>query len=238
MLETLAEDLISKGLTNIRIQTSDHWHSFQQGLRASRLGIYFAPPHFAAWAISKHGFKPLVRLSEPISYVIATKTAKPRIFEINDLAGRSVCSGKPLNLDYLLINRALGNRLPAATIKVVNSVEKQMRNPATLCEAFSISNHQFEKTADAVPGEFIKLYQSTNYNNYVFVAHPDVSEKQISKLQHYLLNLDSQALLSPMLLVFAAEAKLLRSSPDDYPSDYWRVLTPYWGGDAKSRIAD
>jgi len=36
------------GLNNIRTQSSDYWHPYQQGIRQGRVGVYLAPPHFVA----------------------------------------------------------------------------------------------------------------------------------------------------------------------------------------------
>ena len=237
LAESLQAQAASNGPAGFTIKTSDHWHAFQQGLRNGRFGAYFAPPHFAAWAIARHGFKPLLRLAEPLSYVIAAKRADSELFEISDLANRTICSNKPLNLDYLLINQAFSQSLVSAKLKFVASVEKQMLNPASRCDAFSLSNHLFEKHARLSPGKFIRLQQSVVYNNYVLLVHPQVPADLAGKLQDYFLARQTQELLSPMFIMLASKGQLVRSEADDYPAEYWRVLMPYWGTESELRKA-
>ena len=228
MIDSINLQMAGHGLSNIKIETTDYWHAFQQGLRAGRFGVYFAPPHFAAWAISRHGFKPLVRIPEPLSYVIAARSADRNLFEIGDLAGRKVCTSKPLNLDYLLIVNTFDVSIASAKIEIVDSVAAEMRNPMTRCEAFSLSNHLFDQFEIETPDRFIRLQQSSRYNNYALLVHPDVAENQAKALQQYFLQEQTQLLLAPMLKFFAKNAQLVRGSIDDYPPDYWQALTPYW----------
>jgi hypothetical protein len=162
------------GLNNISIETVDHGHNYQQGLRAGRIGIYFAPPHFAAWAIDHHGFRALVHLSEPLSYVIAVEQNRTNLFEVGFLASKRICARKPLNLDYLLINKGLENSLAPAQIKIVPRVSDQMDAEDTLCDAFSISKSVFDQFTKTQPERFIKLSQTDNYPNCGLIGHPIV----------------------------------------------------------------
>ena len=102
MFTALDRRLQSAISSPLNLRGIDYWHGFQHGLRSGRKGLYFAPPHFAAWAIAEHDFTPLVRLSGTLRYVIAADRSNPQLFEINDLANRPICTTKPLNLDYLL----------------------------------------------------------------------------------------------------------------------------------------
>ena len=58
--------------------------NYQQAIKNGKFGVYFAPPHFAAWLIHQHAFQPVLTLSEPLSYVIATRRDDNRIFELSD----------------------------------------------------------------------------------------------------------------------------------------------------------
>ena len=96
-------------LTNITIETVDHGHNYQQGLRAGRIGIYFAPPHCTAWTVDHHGFRALVHLSEPLAYIVTVEQSRTNLFEVGNLASNRICDRKPLNLDYILISKVLEN---------------------------------------------------------------------------------------------------------------------------------
>jgi len=228
LIETLEGKFSEYGFENIKIATTDDWHNFQQGLRHGRAGVYLAPPHFAAWAINKYNFLPLLKISKPLSYVITTTRADLSLFEVNDLAGRTVCTSNPLNLDYLLLNQALKKSIRSAKIEIVDSVEQQMQQPGTPCAAFSVSLHIFDKFALSQSDRWIRLQQSERQNNYVFVAHPEISPDQISNIRDYLSSDIGQQLLSPVLELFANDARLIPARVEDYPNTYSKILDRYW----------
>lgn len=220
--------LLEYGLASVEVRFSDHWHRFQQGIRTGRKGIYLAAPHYAAWAINRHHFIPLIRLKEPLRYVIATKRANAQIFEINDLAKQTVCTQKPLNLDYLLINSAFGNELLSANTKTTKSVAHQMRADNTSCVAFAVSDHYVKQLELKRPNQFIRLHQGQIFNNYVFVIHPDINPDLRHKLRQFLNQTSTQQLLQPVLKLYATNTNLVNAKKEDYPSDYAKYLMPYW----------
>jgi len=224
----LKKALSNKGLGDIQVRFADHWQNYQQALRTGKPGIYLAAPHFSAWAISRHNFKPLVRLREPLRYAIATHRSDASIFEINDLAGRSVCTQKPLNIDYLLIGQAFENKILSATPISVASVVGEMRAKQSHCDAFALSDHHLETLARELPNKYIRLYQSPSYNNYVFLTHPRVNPVIQNKLEEFLLDPAHQQVLQPILTLFAGNPRLVKSKARDYPQGYLKQLTPYW----------
>ena len=211
-----------------KIITADNWHAYQQGLRHGRPGIYLAPPHFAAWAIEHHQFQALARISEPLSFVIVTTRDQPSLFEVNDLIGKTVCTSNPLNLDYLLINQAFLNTVRSANIKVIDSLEHEMRNPSSDCAAFSINKNSFDRLTKTSPEKWIRLQQSKRMNNYVFVAHPEIPAAQANALRRYFLSDNGQKIFKPVIELFADKARLVIAKPDDYPAPYSQVLENYW----------
>jgi hypothetical protein len=226
-------DFRQMGLNNITIETVDYGHNYQQGLRAGRIGIYFAPPHFAAWAIDHHGFHALVHLSEPLSYVIAVERSLTTLFEVRDLAGKRICARKPLNLDYLLVNKVLQNNLVPAQIKIVDRVSDQMDSEDTSCKAFSISRSIFDQFEKKYPERFIKLYQTNNYPNYGLISHPKIKQSDLEKTKAYFLLDRTQLMLAPLLKEFANSHRLVASSAKHYPRRYWQELVPYWQASGK-----
>jgi hypothetical protein len=238
LISTLDDALKTAGLSQIKVAGSDYWHAYQNGLRNGRSGIYFAPPHFAAWAISQHDFLPIARLSSPLSYVIATHQEDRALFEINDLSGEKVCSGRPLNLDYLLINSLFQDFLHAPQIEIVASVEQQMTSAVSLCRAFAVGNHLFERIELEHPNKFIRLQQSALHNNYVFIAHPQISQADFRKMRRFLLSVKTQDSLQPVLQLFATKAELVSTKKSDYPQKYWDSLAPYWLQSSNSADAD
>lgn len=227
-IEALQRELKKQNLHNIKIETIDYWYGFQQGLRTGAEGIYFAPPHFAAWAINQHQFIPLVRLSEPISYVIVVARNNFSLFELNDLAEQTICASRPLNLEYLMVNKALSDTLLPPDIEIVDSVPEQMLNQATRCQAFSTSELTFNKMALQFPDRFIRLFQSERFNNYVVVAHPEVPNARIEAVQVFLLQKRTQEILAPISKLFTEDGKLVPSVAADYPASYWQSLSQYW----------
>ena len=121
---------------------------------------------------------------------------------------KTVCSSKPLNLDYLFISSLFQDFLPAAQIEIVESVEQKMQNTKSNCRAFAISNHLFEQLEIENPGKFIRLQQSVSLNNYVFIGHPDIAQTELSKMKGFLLSTETQTLLKPVLQLFCHQSRI------------------------------
>lgn len=215
-------------LANLSVKPIDHWHDYQHGLRAGRPGIYLAPPHFAAWSIHQHRFTPLLRVGTPLSYVIAARRDDVDVFEMNDLAGQTVCASKPLNLDYLTLINAFDNSLLSANIKLVPNVDKELHQNNTDCRGFALNNAAYERIAMEFPGRYIRLHQSARFKNLVFVAHPEIPAKTVSDLMRLVAQPAARDLLAPMYLTYSNEDSLLRASAADYPPDYYSQLLKYW----------
>lgn len=216
------------GLGELRIVTADYWHDYQWALRKGKAGLYYAAPHFLAWSLHQHNFTPLLRIAEPLKYVIATRASNLNVFEISDLNKRTVCAQRALNLDYLLINSAFDNRLHSANVKPVWSVVEQMTDAASPCVAFSLSDHYFIEQELAQPGEFIRLQQGPSYNNYGFVLHPTLAPSYREPLIEFFSNPEIQTLLQPLLRQTATKAVLTEAKAADYPRAYLRPLLTYW----------
>ena len=224
----LVRILNREGLSDLRPSYSDHWHQYQNSLRRGHLGVYLAAPHFSAWAIHKHKFKAILRVSTPLRYVIATKKTNRHIFEMDDLSKRSVCAQKPLNLDSLLINRAFSNPLLSAEIVSIPDVSAEMNKPYSDCEAFSVSDHLLRAMNLSSPERFIRLQQSQQYNNYALITHPDISEAQIERIKKVFSDEETTAILQPLLLKYSDKPKLINAQQSDYPKDYYQPLLRYW----------
>lgn len=216
--------LSQQKLAKIKVKTIDHWHQFQQNIRHGKNGIYFVPPHFAAWAIHNHNFKPLVRIAEPLSYVITTQKNNSEIFELSDLQDKTICVDQPLNLNYLLINNAFHKRSISPKLVFTKPFEQIQDGNNLNCDAYSVSNHAL----DLKQNNFIRLYQSPNYNNYVLVSYPKVSNQTLQKLQNLFVSKVTIDLLKPMLQKFAANPVLIKAQIRDYPVHYAFLLKPYW----------
>jgi len=220
--------LTRAGLSQIEVKSTDYWHPYQQGIRRGRHGIYLAPPHFTAWAINEHKFIPLLRLPDRLKYVIASRSADAHLFEVSDLAGKSVCSQNAVNLDFMLVRTSFGSSLFAAKNKVVNSVASAMLNDDKDCDAFSISEHLFKEFNLKSPYRFIRLQQSFEYNNYAFIAHPDVDVERRKKLRKFLRSAEAQTVLKTLLKQFSNKTVLVPITSTDYPISYLKPLELYW----------
>jgi len=228
LLIELRTALDAARLTNIKIRTAENWLQYQQAIRGGERGLFFAAPHYAAWAINKMQFRPLLRLYDPIKYVIAVERSKGNFFEINDLANGQICTQQALNLDYLLVNNAFQNRLLSANEKPVWSVLDAMLNPQNNCDAYSISEHVFANIEQEHPNKFIRLQQSRHFNNYVFMAHPTLSSHIRKKISNFLLTEKTLELLTPLYERYAKQSKLVPANTEDYPPSYADILRQYW----------
>lgn len=224
----LHESLENNSFSNIEVKYSEHWHSYQQGLKNGDIGLYLAPPHFAAWAINKNNFTPLMRIAEPLSFVIASKRSQPEIFELFDLINRPVCSERPLNLDYLLSFEAFNTLYGSSKNNFVSNVKTEMLAKRSDCFGFAVSNHVLRELQLEGNDDFIRLYQGQSYNNYVLIAHPHLNSEFLQRLKRYFIQADTQQLLQPLFKLYAEETKLISSKKTDYPISYIDVLKNHW----------
>jgi len=220
--------LAQAGLGDYQTVTTDYWHPYQQGIRQGRVGVYLTAPHFAAWAIRKHKFTPILRLSEPLKYVVAARRDDSQYFEINDLADKAICSQRAVNLDFLLVRTAFGNSFRSAENKIVNSVASAMRYDNQNCDAFSVSEHVFKQFNLKFPDRFIRLQQGPKFNNYAFVLHPQITGDNAARLTKFLTRRKTQKLLRPLFRHFSEKPVLLSIRPQDYPAEYLKPLELYW----------
>lgn len=221
--------LSAAGSDDIEVVAVEYWQKYQGALRNGHFGIYLAAPHYAAWAMAEHNFTPILRLAEPLKYVIATHQSSTTIFEINDLDNERVCAQKPLNLDYLLVNRAFDKPLLSADIVSVMSVREEMLSADSPCTGFAISDHLFKQIDQLQPGAFIRLQQSKVYNNYVLIAHPQIPSTILAKLRASFGSSELRRTLAPVFNQFAKRTDLVEALRDDYPPDYRQPLENYWG---------
>jgi len=224
-LQKELDTLLQRADSNrFKVQSADYWHPYQQGLRHGRVGVYLAAPHFASWAIHKHQFVPI-----SLKFVIAARKDDARFFEINDLANHSICAQKAVNLDFLLVKSALSNPLLSANNKSVNSVSDAMKYDNENCHAFAVSDHLFQKFNLESPDRFIRLQQGQQFNNYVFIAHPEVSQDHIERLTVALKSEEVRHSLAPLYEEFSTQTKLIPAAISEYPLTYTSALKAYWG---------
>jgi len=228
LAHAIQADLNSHKLAHYQVKTAVYWHDYQQGLKLGRLGVYLAPPHFAAWAIHKHNFLPLVRLNQPLSYVIAANSSDKSLFEINDLANKPICSNKPLNLDYLLINSTFEKLAMSAIPVTVASVTTEMKNKKSHCKAFSVSDHILQEIAREGDSSHIRLAQGPSMRNYVLISHPQVSQQNRMAIKRYFLQKSTKDLLLPIASQFSKDGSWARAQKEDYPKSYLTQLEKYW----------
>lgn len=220
--------LRTAGLANFTVTTTDYWHPYQQGLRQGRSGVYFAAPHFSAWAVDKNKFVPILRLQSELQYVIVARRNDSDVFEVNDLAGRTVCTQRAPNLDFLLSRTALQKAVVLARTKTVKSVPQAMRADDQDCQAFSVSRHIFERFAKTDPFKFIRLQQSSASQNYAYVLDRKTALEFGPALKKFLLSPQTQAILQPMYKLYSTKTRLVSAKTRDYTDQDHAPLIGYW----------
>ena len=220
--------LKDNGLSTVQLAFSNHWHSYQNGLKDGRKGIYFTAPHFASWAIHRKNFQPLLKLDSVLSYSIVTYRYKSEFFEINDLADKIICTKNPLSLDYLLINTAFENKPSSAKIGNVDSPIKHMLSSKSKCDAFVINEHLVEKIEFRYPNKYIRLFQGDSYNNYVFISHPEIEQDLNNRVVDLLGQNKTLSILSSLFRSYSNNPNLVEASSSDYPEHYHQILEKYW----------
>jgi hypothetical protein len=231
LISQLEIALSDAGLSHLKLATTDYWHPYQNGIRQGRLGIYLAAPHFTSWLIHKYDFKPKLKLAGPLRYVIAARRADTNIFEVNDLANKTVCIDATMNLSFLLVKELMPNSVLSPKTIRVESVAEKMRLDDRRCDAFSLNEHLFLMLAADQPFKFISLKQSDEFSNYAYVVHPDVSQQTNAALTKLLTNNAVTKILRPMHQLLAAEPRIVRAKANHYPQLTMSPLQKYWGDD-------
>lgn len=218
----------AEGLNNVIVKNVDFWHPYQQGLREGRPGIYFAQPHFAAWAIGQHDFRPIYKLHGRLKYVLASRRNDSHLFEVNDIEGGVICREPGLNLGTVWLNSIIGKYRLTVSSKEVESAEHAMLNDSGDCDVFVIDDHAYDRVNNGQLGRYIRLKQSPVYKHNALVAHPNIPNALTDKLKTALKTREIKALLAPYLTGLSKWQNLLPVKQDDYSADDHELLNAYW----------
>jgi len=229
LVQQLESALLEAGLEELKLTTSDYWHPYQQGIRQGRRGIFFAAPHFASWLVNTHKFDPALRLSGKSQYVIVARRADSEIFEVRDLANKTVCTDATMDLSFLLVRESMTRSLLSAkTLRVQNVAETMKRNRLD-CDAFSLSEHLLQPFLLEDPFQFIRLQQSDEYSNYAYLLNPEVPATTKRALRKFLVSKKAKNILQPMYRLFSEEPTIVSAKSSNYPPSQMQSLQPYWG---------
>ena len=226
--QVLDRMLQAADLEQFKIKTVKSWSAYQLAIKEGQIAVFLAAPHYSAWAVRKLNYVPLLRIKEPLKYVIAVRKNDSKIFELNDLKNRAVCTQKPLNLDYLLVNQAFNNAIVGAKIISVDSPQAEMLLDSSRCDGFAISEHYFVELAAQNPEKFIRLHQSLVFNNYSLIAHPNIEQALLDSLSRFFIREHSKPALADILSQFAHHTKLTPVGFEAYSNDEYLPLLPYW----------
>ncbi len=215
-------------LTQIQVHNADFWHPYQQGVREGRVGIYFAQPHFAAWLITQHDFNPVFKLHGQLKYVLAARRSDTSIFEVSDLAGKRVCRESGLNLGTVWLNQVFGQHHLSSRSQEVHSAEQDMLAMNPDCDAFVLSERAYRRVNSAKMGKFIRLQQSPVYKHFAFVAHPDINQEVIKRVQSVLKNKSTKLRLKAYFNELSQWQNLLPINDGDYNHEDTELLRTYW----------
>jgi len=221
--------LKAESVNHITVRNGDFWHPYQQGLREGRKAIYFAQPHFAAWAMTKHNFTPIYKLHGRLKYVLAAKRVDDTIFEVQDLSGKVICREAGLNLGTVWLNDVLSNNQITARSKELPSVEHVMAKQTLDCDAFVINDYAYDRINQQQRSRFIRLAQSPIYSHNAFIAHPEISPEQVSLIDKALKSKGVKRVLKPYFTSLSKWQNLLPVKEDDYGARDIELLTTYWG---------
>lgn len=111
-------DLISKATgEKFVFRYTDNWLTYDTNMQKDQYDVVFDGPHFIGWRMAKLGHTPLVRLAGNLSFVLIARNDNPRVKDLRDLAGRSICGFAPPNLATLTLYGQFDN--PARQPRVV-----------------------------------------------------------------------------------------------------------------------
>lgn len=230
LADKLEAALRKEQVEGIEVKNVDFWHPYQQGLRRGRVGVYFAQPHFAAWAINKHSFLPVYKLHGRLKYVLAAPRDNQSLFEVRDLAGKTLCREPGLNLGTVWLNDLLGKHRVTAQSAELPSVEKHMQNIRSnaICDAFVIDDFAYDRINEKQRGRFIRLAQSPEYKHNAFVAHPDIAPQTIARLKQALKSKAVKKVINPYFEHLSKWQNLLPPKISDYHAADSKLLDAYW----------
>lgn len=221
-------ELDKAGLSYIKVSSTDFWHPFIQGIRQGRTGIYFAAPHFSAWAVKQHQFVPLLKLSGNLQYVLLSRQNDIDIFEVSDLARKRICASKAPNLDFILANSALTSSLNSPIIISKTSSATAMLKGDKDCDAFVVSEHIFTQHALKNPYRFVRLQQSKKQLNHAFISSPDVDIETLTAFKKVMLSKTVTTLLEPLYSEYSSRPILIRATDDEFGKTQNDYLNKIW----------
>lgn len=224
----LQTELDNAGLQHLSIKRTDFWHPYVQGIRQGQPGVYFAPPHFAAWAVKQHNFIPLIKLSGKLQFTLVSRRNDISIFEIRDVARKNICTSRAPNLDFILANSAFPESLNAPKIIFKDSPANAMLRNDKECDVFTVAEHKVKQHLIDEPYQMIRLLQSQQSINHAFISSEAVSTTTQNKLKKLIKSQQWQTLLRPLYLSYSSKPLLQNTNASEYRQVSTTYLNKLW----------
>jgi len=208
---------------------ADNWLTYQSEMRKGEYDLVFDGPHFIGWRMAKLGHVPLVKLPGNLAFVTIVREDNPKVKELKDLAGRSLCGFAPPNL---------------ATLTVLFQFDNPARQPA-LVESRSFADSYKDVVSGKCVGAVLQVtlwqnfekekpqtravFRSKPVANQAFSAGPKISPENRARLAEALLSPEGKAATNRLREKFKRQ-DFVPASASDYEG-LGVLLRDVWGFD-------
>lgn len=204
-----------------------NWLSYQNEMRKGDYDLVFDGPHFVGWRARQIGHAPLLKLPQPLVWVVVTRADSP-LKSIKELAGRRVCVHAPPNLGTLTLQSLFDNPARQPYLIEIKGWQAAYQGVAEgRCDATILPRDNLRKYDP--DGRVAKVvHQHQPYPNQAFTAGPRITPQLRARIVAALMSEHGRQITAPLRERFGQGADMVPASMDEY-QEAALVLKTYWG---------
>jgi len=207
---------------------SDNWLSYQDGMRKGAFDIVFDGPHFVSWRMANLKHTPLAKLAGNLAFVVAVRKDNKHIYNIKDLAGRTVCGLAPPNLATLTLYGQFPNPMRQPLVLEAESFEQAFKNMMDgKCTASVLRDKMLEKLNKDKDSVRV-IFHSPGVPNQAFSAGPRLPTEARYKIAEALTSPDARKQLPQFFDRYSKDKDLISANDIEF-RDLVVLLKDTWG---------
>jgi ABC-type phosphate/phosphonate transport system substrate-binding protein len=205
----------------------DNWLAYQAAMRKGAYDVIFDGPHFVSWRIQQMGHVPLLKLPQPLVWVVITKQGS-RFTSIKELAGRGVCVHASPNFGTLTLLSLFDNPARQPHMIEIKGWDNAYKGVADgKCEATILPLANYKKSDPEQKVAKI-IHQHQPYPNQAFTHGPRINSTMHDKILRALMSEEGKLATKGLREKFGKGEDLVPAKKEEY-ADVALVLKTYWG---------
>lgn len=204
------------------------WGVYRTQMVNGAYAIVFDDPHLTAWRVEHLHYNVLARFAGEFRFVLIARRDNPRVTQLSQLAGRSLCTHAPPNFAATIALALFDNPLRQPAIRATEGWKNIYRGVAEgRCVAGMLPVEELA-ALDPQGTTMRVLYRSPAYPNQAFSAGPRLTPAEQQRLAQALVAPQAQDALRAIRDAYGMHQGLVAASNAQYQG-LARLLDNEWG---------